>query len=130
MPSITTISTVEMITRFKDCCYLMLNISKIAELRKQKGWDQQTLANQAGVDPSLISRLERGLQGDFKLSVVVSIAKALEVSVDSILESKYHIKEPIFEPELTVILNQLGKKPGKIQLQVAAMLKGYLNYVD
>jgi len=130
MPSITTISTVEMITRFKDCCYLMLNISKIAELRKQKGWDQQTLAKEAGIDPSLISRLERGLQEDFKLSVIIALSKALGVSIDMLLEVQHQVIEPILDPELIAIINLIGQKPQRIHLQAAAILRGYLSFVE
>ena len=61
--------------------------SLIAKLRKQKGWEQQQLAAAAAVDPSVVSRLEQGIQEDFKLSVAVSIAKALGVCVD-VLDSR------------------------------------------
>src|SRR5262245_12483214 len=57
----------------------ILDTQALRSLREAKGWDQQTLASAAGVDPSVVSRLERGLQVDLKASVLVGLAYALDI---------------------------------------------------
>lgn len=58
-----------------------LDGKRIAELRRNLGWEQQHLAEAAGVTASVISHLERNIQPDFKLSVVIAVAKALNVTI-------------------------------------------------
>lgn len=57
---------------------------RIEELRKGKGWTQAQLAEKADITRTQISRYEHDKQ-DPDFSTVVRLAKALEVSVNSIL---------------------------------------------
>ncbi|MEP7288847.1 MAG: helix-turn-helix transcriptional regulator [Chloroflexota bacterium] len=104
----------------------LLNGFKIKTLREQKHWEQQDLARAAGTARSVISRLERGLQNDFKLSVVVAIAMALGVSIDSLLDESFQIVKPSFTPELQMALAELSHQPEKIQNHIAGIVQGYL----
>lgn len=109
----------------------LLNTEKITQLRRQRSWNQNDLAHAAGVTAAVISRLERGLQDDFKLSVVAAVASALGVSVDSLLVSRAEVIEPIsLVPELASAVADLSHRPETIQVQAAGILKGYLSTLD
>ena len=59
---------------------------KLLRLARQiAGWSQQDLAERAGVDIGLISRLERGLRGRrTSYETLVRIARALHVDVEEL----------------------------------------------
>ena len=57
---------------------------RIRRLRKERGLTQQTLAEMSGQEPSNISHIERGAT-KLSLPTLVSVANALEVTVDQIL---------------------------------------------
>ena len=102
-----------------------INNARITELRRKRKWEQQQLAKEAGVAKSVISRLERGLQDDFKISVIAAVAKALGVSVDSLLLHSQVDTDDI-DGELQEIMLKLSKQPKTIQRQAAGILRGYL----
>lgn len=102
----------------------LLDTRTLRTLREAQGWDQQTLAQRAGVDPSVISRLERGLQEDLRVSVMVALARALGTSVESLLAAP---PVPLrFGAELTAALTQLDALSRAQQHQVAALLRAYV----
>lgn len=106
---------------------LLLNPKTLRVLRAGKGWDQKTLAQAAGVDPSVISRLERGLQDDLRVSVLVGIAGALGTSVDALLSAPYgRAGASGVIPELAGVLSELESLSEKHQRQLAAILRAYL----
>src|SRR5689334_8077888 len=92
-----------------------INNSKIVELRLQRKWDQKQLAQAAGVAQSVISRLEQGLQADFKISVIAAVAKALGVSVDSLLALPYQPDTGDVVIELREVVNEISNLPPVIQ---------------
>ena len=57
---------------------------KLKELRKERGWTQPVLAKKAGLSAGYIARVETG-RHDPKLSTLVKLAKALDVSVSELL---------------------------------------------
>lgn len=67
------------ITKYKVC--LSLNIKR---LRKNRCISQEKLADQAGIDRTLISKIESTL-GNPTLGVMVKVATALEVGVCDLL---------------------------------------------
>jgi transcriptional regulator with XRE-family HTH domain len=105
----------------------LLNAETLRQLREARRWDQQTLAQSAGVDPSVISRLERGIQEDLRASVLVSLARALHTSVDSLLA------EPLTPGPLTADLSaavqHLATLSPMQQRQVAALIRAYVETV-
>jgi transcriptional regulator with XRE-family HTH domain len=99
----------------------------IRSVREAKGWDQLTLAQVAGINPSVVSRVERDLQNDLKASVLVALARALGVSVDVILHPSLRHVPPTLSPELVEVLVDLARLAPALQQQVAAILRGYLS---
>ena len=104
--------------------------TKITELRKLNGWDQFELAAAAHIAPSVVSRLERNLQADFKLSVVEAVAAALHVSIDSLLEPSAGSETENVAAELEAAIVQLRTRSSRIQRHVAGMIRGYLSVLD
>jgi transcriptional regulator with XRE-family HTH domain len=58
---------------------------RLAVLRDRRGWSQRELARRSGVRQSLLSELERGKKTDAMGHVLVKLAQALGVSVDTLL---------------------------------------------
>ncbi|MDF2549694.1 MAG: hypothetical protein K0S07_761 [Chlamydiales bacterium] len=67
--------------------------TKIKQLRKNKGWSQQELAEKIGTDARQISRYETGKITP-SIDVVIRIAKIFEVSIDYLLVKENNIKAP------------------------------------
>jgi transcriptional regulator with XRE-family HTH domain len=105
----------------------IINAQKIRELRVQKNWEQKDLAAASSVTASVISRLERGLQNDFKVSVLVNIATALGVPVDALLiPTQEELRVEALIPELQAVLNDLSHQPPKVQRHGASVIRGFL----
>jgi transcriptional regulator with XRE-family HTH domain len=104
----------------------MVDGDKLAELRKQQGLGLRELAAKAGIDHSVISRLERNLQEDCMSSSAVSIASVLGVTVDEVLQLSQQVINRKIVPELQAINNELARYSPKIQRQAAGILRGYL----
>ncbi|HEX6292940.1 MAG TPA: helix-turn-helix transcriptional regulator [Herpetosiphonaceae bacterium] len=107
----------------------VLNVQALRSLREARGWDQLTLARAAGVDPSVISRLERGIQVDLRASVLVALARALQTSVDSLVVPPQDQPPSATVLELSVVYAELAQLPSVQQRQVAAILRAYLSTV-
>lgn len=103
---------------------------KIAELRKQQGLGIRELASKAHIDHSILSRLERDLQEDCKLSIIASIASVLGVKVDDLLRHGQRTTNHSLVPELQAVNNELAKRSTEIQQQAAGILRGYLSTLD
>lgn len=93
-------------------------------LRAARGWDQQTLAHRVGIDPSVISRLERGLQEDTRLSVLLALARAFQVSTDVLLVDP--VIPPALNGDLLAAITTLAQLAPAQQRQVAALLRAYV----
>jgi transcriptional regulator with XRE-family HTH domain len=107
----------------------LLNVEMLRSLREVRGWDQRTLAEHAGIDRSIISRLERGTQQDLKVSILVAIARAFDVSTDTLIvapEPEGDDHAPL-TAELSAAVDALSPLSQAHQRQVAAVLRGYLS---
>ncbi len=87
---------------------------------------QAALAAAAGTSQAVISRLERGLQGNFKLGPVARVARILGTTVDALLIPPGHAAEGILEPELAAAVAKLRHLPSPYQHQLAALLQTYV----
>ncbi|MEG2578902.1 MULTISPECIES: helix-turn-helix domain-containing protein [Actinomycetes] len=62
-----------------------MNESRIAELRRARGWTQERLAAESGITVRTVQRLEAG--NDASLETISLVAKALEVPVGDLFKS-------------------------------------------
>lgn len=60
---------------------------KVRKLREERGWGQQQLAKIAGLSQPAISRIERGLVQQPRLSVIKRLSQALGVTTDFLLQA-------------------------------------------
>ena len=103
---------------------------KVAELRNQQGLGLRELAAKAGVDHSVVSRLERNIQKDCMLSAVAAIASALGVTIDDLLRNGQSAKNERLIPEFQAVINEFTQQPPKIQHQAAGILNGFLSTLN
>jgi transcriptional regulator with XRE-family HTH domain len=105
----------------------ILDTQTLRTMREAKGWDQATLAREAGVDQSVISRLERGIQGDLRASVLISLARAFQAPVDSLLATPYPYEPATLLPELARVVADLAQLEEAQQRHVAGILRAYIS---
>jgi transcriptional regulator with XRE-family HTH domain len=65
---------------------VLIDGSRLAELRRESGMTQELLAERAGISTSLVSKLEQGTKKSARLRTLSSIARILEVPLDALLE--------------------------------------------
>ena len=58
---------------------------RLRELRSEKNFSQERLANELGIEVSQISRIERG-QINTSIAVLYNISKVLEVNISNFFE--------------------------------------------
>ncbi len=63
-----------------------MSIRNIARLRKEMKFTQESLARKANVSYHTVIKLESGAIKNPKIETVLRIAKALNVSIDSLIE--------------------------------------------
>jgi transcriptional regulator with XRE-family HTH domain len=65
--------------------------TKIKEFRKELGWSQQKLADEANLERKQIQRIERA-EHSASLSIIVGIAKVLGKQPYELLKTEYKVK--------------------------------------
>ena len=65
----------------------MIN-NNLAEVRKDKGLTQEKLAEKSGISRVTIANIERGAVPDLKISTMLSLADALNATVEEIFLPK------------------------------------------
>lgn len=73
--------------------------------RKEKGWNQQELADRVKVESQHISRIERGVVS-CSVDILVRLSEALQVSTDYLLLGQ---QDPVTKEQLEEITCQLAK---------------------
>jgi transcriptional regulator with XRE-family HTH domain len=58
--------------------------ANVRAARHARGWTQEDLAEEAGLAPVQISRIERGVR-EIRLTTLIRLVKALDVSADRLL---------------------------------------------
>jgi len=61
---------------------------KVKELRKQKGWSQQKLAENADLAFNTITKIEQGLAEHPNLKTLIKLVDVLEVTIDELVGRK------------------------------------------
>ena len=60
-------------------------LKNLVTLRKQKGWSQERLAQEAGISYNTLIKLERSGIKNPKIETVIKLADALEVNLDELV---------------------------------------------
>jgi transcriptional regulator with XRE-family HTH domain len=63
-------------------------LKNLVTLRKQKGWSQEKLAQEAGISYNTLIKLERNGIKNPKIETVIKLADALNVSLDKLVGKK------------------------------------------
>lgn len=61
---------------------------RVKELRKQKGWSQQKLAEKTGLAFNTITKIEQGLADHPNLKTLLKLSDVFEVGLDELLGRK------------------------------------------
>lgn len=95
--------------------YTMLGAA-IRKKRTERGWKIADLAEKAGVSDDFIGKIERA-DAIPSLQTVVTIANALEVSVDFLLSDNLAIVDVSLCEELNSLVESMAPKRKKLFLQ-------------
>lgn len=98
---------------------------RLQHLREARGWNKQRLAREAGIHPSVVSRLERDIQNNLDAAVLVALATALNTRVDALLTVPAYEREEPLSPDLAAEVSALGTLSVAQQQHVAAILHAY-----
>ena len=82
---------------------------RIRMFRIKRGWKQSDLAEKSGVEPSNISHIERAAT-KLSLPTLVSIANALEVSLDEIVYNSLIKNKHIYVKEIDELVGDCDPK--------------------
>ena len=96
--------------------------TRVRRLRKARGLTQQTLAELSDQEPSNISHIERGAT-KLSLPTLVSVANALEVTVDQLLCDSLPASRSVFETEAAHILSDCSHLELKVITETIRTLK-------
>jgi transcriptional regulator with XRE-family HTH domain len=109
----------------------VVNVERMVDLRKGRGWGQRQLAKEAGIAHTVISRLEAGTQKDVRVSILIAIAETLNVTVDSLLQggSMQGLESELI-PELQSVIRQMKRQPVAVQRQAAGIIRGFLQTLE
>ena len=95
---------------------------RIKELRKERGYTQEVLAEIAGLSVDHISHIETG-NTKMSLNVLVKIANAFRVSTDKLLyDSLYQSKEHLTD-DIAAVFEDASSDEAYVILQAAKAIK-------
>ena len=101
---------------------------RIRMFRIKRGWKQSDLAEKSGVEPSNISHIERAAT-KLSLPPLVSIANALEVSLDEIVYNSLIKNKHIYVKEIDELVGDCDPKELSSIIQIIRTTKGIIrNY--
>ena len=103
---------------------------RIRMFRIKQGWKQSDLAEKSGVEPSNISHIERAAT-KLSLPTLVSIANALEVSLDEIVYNSLIKNKHIYVKEIDELVGDCDPKELSSIIQMIKTTKDIIrNYKD
>lgn len=92
---------------------------KISEIRKSRGYNLSELADKSNISKSYLSNLERDFNQNPSIQVLIKIAQALEVDLETLLEPLFELnEEPVLEKEwleLATAIKETGLNKENIQ---------------
>lgn len=110
--------------------------NKLYNLRKQKGFSQEELANRLNVSRQTISKWEVG-DSTPDMEKLIAISDLFEISLDELVKDKVpaHFEEPSAKSEILTELRQKiltdgNKQKAKRWLKIAAIIFGIIFLID
>lgn len=94
---------------------------RIREVRCDKHLTQEYLADVSGVNVSHISNIERN-RVKVSLTLLVKICRALDVTIDYLLENEYHNPTSVIEQEILNTVKDMKKEKQETLLRIAKVL--------
>ena len=94
---------------------------RIKDIRTEKKYTQEYLANYTGVNVSHISNIETN-KVKVSLTLLVNICNGLEVTVDYLLQEEYPVPTKAAEAELLTTFQQLDREKQNTLLRIAKVL--------
>lgn len=100
---------------------------RIRKVRERKGMTQQSLAEKIDISVPYMSNIERAKK-TVSLSVLMSIAQALDVTLDELLADSYpeHKEQDVLLTELGIVLEQCEAGERRIIVDTVASLADIL----
>jgi len=65
-----------------------MHLKNLSKIRKQKGWSQEKLAQEAGISYNTLIKIERSGIKNPKIETVLKLARALGISIDKLVGDK------------------------------------------
>ncbi len=112
--------------------------NKLYELRKQKGFSQEELANRLNVSRQTISKWEVG-ESTPDMEKLIAISDLFEVSLDELVKgeepeptgtSEQIVKSELYRDIKEHVLTEDNKKKTKMGLKIAGIIAGIIFLLD
>jgi transcriptional regulator with XRE-family HTH domain len=65
-----------------------MHLKNLSKIRKEKGWSQEKLAQEAGISYNTLIKIERKGIKNPKIETVVKLANALNISIDELVDRR------------------------------------------
>lgn len=62
-----------------------MHLKNLAKIRKEKGWSQEKLSQEAKISYNTLIKIERSGIENPKIETVIKLAEALDVSIDELV---------------------------------------------
>jgi transcriptional regulator with XRE-family HTH domain len=94
---------------------------RVREVRKLRGLSQEKLAEQVGVEPKQISRIEGGKSAP-SLDTLEAIARSLQVEMKDLLDFQHLIPEERVEDQVVRLLSMMDEKTKRVAIRMLRTL--------
>lgn len=97
---------------------------RVAQVRRDRGWTQEALAEAVGIEPVTLSRLETGDRA-LSLTMLAGMADALGVTLAELVDTGRTVPVPVLAPdeaELVRLFGSLAPSARDVVLRVAREL--------
>lgn len=95
----------------KAKCFTLYGMTigeKIKRMREAKGLTASQLARRVGVPHATIWNIENGKRRP-GIKVLPGLSRALNISIDELLQEEEHFEEVMADPELKIMFEKVGK---------------------
>lgn len=109
---------------------LMNNIGgRIRNLRKEKGWSQEELAERAGLHFTYVGKIERS-EHRVTIESLEKVTRALGISLEEFFHLVQPVREGKYNETLTRLINHLHNRSPEDQQKALYLLEFVLKWKD